>query len=225
MTHHKSISLLVVLLICMLSGACGSDVSDENPSEGSSPGDCNDGADNDGDGDFDCNDSGCAGSMLCASNVDAGTSCSLMACGTSCVDTETDASNCGSCGRQCLDGFSCVLGECLGVLRIDVPSEESFSCLSVCAGFNSTISCSQSCSVVEHDGNDCSSDSRQLDLIPGGGDTGAVGHYCKDGTTCPDPTDADVRSNLLSCDADPFRFLGLGCRSEIAWLDCCCIEQ
>ena len=38
--------------------------------------------------------------------------CSLTLCGTTCVDTQDDPNNCGSCNTQCVGG-TCALGRCL----------------------------------------------------------------------------------------------------------------
>jgi hypothetical protein len=37
----------------------------------------------------------------------------LSLCGETCVDLNTDDSNCGSCGNQCVDLASCFGGECI----------------------------------------------------------------------------------------------------------------
>jgi alpha-tubulin suppressor-like RCC1 family protein len=38
--------------------------------------------------------------------------CSGTVCGAECVDTSSDAQNCGKCGVACLGGFSCAAGVC-----------------------------------------------------------------------------------------------------------------
>ncbi len=37
---------------------------------------------------------------------------SFSICGPACVDTDFSRSNCGECGRKCLDGQSCSFGKC-----------------------------------------------------------------------------------------------------------------
>lgn len=55
-------------------------------------------------------DSGVAGSGGSGA-ADAG--CSQTLCGGVCVDTQTDASNCGTCGNACATGASCQSGGCV----------------------------------------------------------------------------------------------------------------
>lgn len=49
-----------------------------------------------------------------ATVTDAGSSCSApqTQCGASCVDTKTDTSNCGGCGKACVAGQVCSAGTC-----------------------------------------------------------------------------------------------------------------
>jgi hypothetical protein len=61
---------------------------------------CNDGADNDCDGLKDCADPDCL-------RAQCGGSTNQRCCGTTCVDTETDPSNCQGCGTVCAAGHLC----------------------------------------------------------------------------------------------------------------------
>lgn len=49
----------------------------------------------------------CAGEQIC--------------CGESCVDTSSDAQNCGSCGQECIVGRSCSSGACVGWTTVADP--------------------------------------------------------------------------------------------------------
>jgi hypothetical protein len=72
---------VVVLTVCFgiaVSGlGCGGEGVDQSSRgfrvEGTEAGDCEDNADNDADGLFDCDDPGCAGSSVCAAEIDGGT--------------------------------------------------------------------------------------------------------------------------------------------------------
>ena len=46
--------------------------------------------------------------------TDAGGGCPVAMCGAACVDTATDASNCGACGRACAADQTCAGGMCTG---------------------------------------------------------------------------------------------------------------
>lgn len=68
-----------------------------------------------------CSGDGCGGSLYCGFCsggqlcIDGACSCPLV-CGGSCVDPNTDASHCGSCGTSCASGETCEAGLCLTVL-------------------------------------------------------------------------------------------------------------
>ena len=59
------------------------------------------------------------GTATCSSACSwGGCSCNAGStlCGSTCVSTQTDTANCGSCGNTCLTGSSCQGGQCSGVL-------------------------------------------------------------------------------------------------------------
>ncbi len=58
-------------------------------------------------------DSDCPSGDVCSAGLCLSTTqCTLTTCGTACVDTQTDANNCGACGDACPSGESCVAGAC-----------------------------------------------------------------------------------------------------------------
>lgn len=58
--------------------------------------------------------------------VDAGCGSGWALCGASCVDLETDPSNCGACDRGCESGWTCSSGSCWDPpVRISVAPEHS----------------------------------------------------------------------------------------------------
>ncbi len=72
--------------------------------------------------------------------VDAG-SCDGSTCGVQCVDLQTDAKNCGTCGHACGTGFQCTAGQC-GNDVTDVAAGANHGCALfrdqrvACWGFN-----------------------------------------------------------------------------------------
>ena len=64
-----------------------------------------------------------------------GGSCPMTLCAGVCVDTESDAKNCGGCGNTCPAGASCMSGKC------------------VCPG-NETL-CTKMCVDMSHDASNC----------------------------------------------------------------------
>ncbi len=48
-------------------------------------------------------------------------------CGTACVDLQTSAQNCGTCGNACKSGISCITGKC-GDTIVDVAASTSNAC-------------------------------------------------------------------------------------------------
>ncbi len=55
---------------------------------------------------------GTAGASGASGTAGAAGACSLTLCGGACVDTQTDVTNCGSCGHQCATGGFCTNGDC-----------------------------------------------------------------------------------------------------------------
>ncbi len=47
--------------------------------------------------------------------------CTLMVCGTTCVDLMIDPAHCGMCGRGCAAGETCVAGACTGTAGCTAP--------------------------------------------------------------------------------------------------------
>ena len=50
--------------------------------------------------------------------------CTLMVCGTTCVDLMVDPSNCGACGQGCVSGQTCVAGQCTATVNCTAPEIE-----------------------------------------------------------------------------------------------------
>ena len=67
-----------------------------------------------------------AASCGCGGNPpgnDGGTNCAIgqSSCDGQCVDTTTNAQNCGACARACTTGQSCIGGTCYAASCTDVP--------------------------------------------------------------------------------------------------------
>ncbi len=110
---------------------------------------------------------------------------SQTACGTKCVDTQTDADNCGSCGNSC-NGKACVSGmcqtsmgntctTCQATADTTTCSSEYTSCTGEC---KSLLTCTMAC-----DG-DTTCESTCLSTYPNG-ETAFEGYWgCLCGTAC-----------------------------------------
>src|SRR5262249_20716051 len=78
-----------------------------------------------------------------------------MQCGGTCIDTHMDDSNCGTCGKQCSSGRSCVRGDCdcsasatdCGGKCVDTSSDPQHcgGCNTVCSGACLSGQCSTMC--------------------------------------------------------------------------------
>ncbi|MGB8298061.1 MAG: carboxypeptidase regulatory-like domain-containing protein, partial [Polyangia bacterium] len=102
----------------------------------------------------------------------------LTACGSVCVDTNSDANNCGACGTACQTGATCVSGVCT----------------SVCPA--GTTSCGNDCVNLQTNPNDCGS----CGNVCSSGQTCAAGACtttCVDGTM-PGPTGIPVYIDVSS---------------------------
>jgi hypothetical protein len=91
---------------------------------------CQDGTDNDCDGFVDCADNDCRARVCVAGMND------FRCCGGTCVDTNTDEQNCGSCGAVCTAGEECRSGpddhgRCQCARDADCPSRGQWSCVSL----------------------------------------------------------------------------------------------
>lgn len=89
---------------------------------------------------------------LCTSTTDCaaiglGTAC----CGDTCVDTNADPNNCGSCGHVCGHGQPCENGNCTGCQQNSDCSTGEICCTSMCANIETDVNNCGSC------GNQCQS--------------------------------------------------------------------
>ena len=129
------------ILLCFATGfaatACGSSSSDCDSTRTCGGGQS--GTDAGGGSGGSSGDSGVAGS---SGNGAADAGCPHTLCGSSCVDTQTSASNCGSCGNACATGATCQSGACV------CPGGEA-ACSGVCVDANANADncgrCGHSC--------------------------------------------------------------------------------
>jgi len=117
-------------------------------------------------------------------------------CGKTCVNTGTDAQNCGGCGNRCANGAACLGGQCKPPTTTQCPAGQ-FRCGGQCVDPSSDESHCGSC------GNRCQGDLTCLDGLCGcadGSDTqcgslcvdtqtdeencGSCGNTCGDNETC-----------------------------------------
>lgn len=123
----------------------------------------------------------------CGPDCSAGATCSSAGtcvcgagrtyCGASCVDTATDAANCGGCGRSC-SGGTCTGGSCLcpsgltacarGCVDLSMDSGACGSCDVQCNILSGPACCSGTCTFLPVDAANC----------------GMCGHTCLAGQTC-----------------------------------------
>jgi hypothetical protein len=191
---------------------------------------CTDGLDNDADGYIDCADQDCAGTAACM-GPDGGV-CTMTMCGAACVNTMTDDRNCGGCGKSCPNDFTCSGGGCAAVFRKEVISTSNVpSCNEVCAQVGR--SCAKRCS-AEMLGMTmgCTATFQRRALSVDTGTLAGLGHWCRSGFNCPDPsTDLYISSQSISdpspaqddCAAAPSPLILGSCESTIKWIDCCCV--
>ena len=128
---------------------------------------CGDGTDNDCDGLTDCADPDCA-------RLQCGASVNQRCCGTTCVNTETDAANCQGCGLACASGQTCK--------RITDESGTRGHC--TCAG--TTSQCPKSPAQVCRTGNGDGQDNLCACDFVNTGNTG-----CAEGQVCSDVAKAN----------------------------------
>ena len=71
---------------------------------------------------------GGGGSGTTGTEGGGGSSCSGLICGDACVDSSTDASNCGACGKTCASGYGCAGGVC-GNVPLEVTAGGLRTCV------------------------------------------------------------------------------------------------
>jgi len=130
--------------------------------------------------------------MSDASSDAAGCAAGQMTCGGRCVDTQSDAMNCGACGVTCAAGQLCVAGAC----RSDCPAPR--------------MMCGASCIDVQTDGTNCGMCGRACPAPANAASTCAMGvcglGACNAGfSDCDrDPSngcEVDTRSSAMNCGA------------------------
>src|SRR5438094_23939 len=100
--------------------------------------------------------------------IDGGGGCTTM-CGGMCVDTKTDANNCGKCGTACPMGATCVQGSCQCAMS---QTKCGSTCVDTKTDTNNCGKCGTSCG---GDGG----------MIMGGGTWGCAMGSCT--IMCPSP--------------------------------------
>ena len=135
----------------------------------------------------------------CASNVCSGgmSTCSapMAMCGSVCVNTQTDATNCGACGRACTAGQSCVTGVCTGGSTCTAPMT---MCSGLCVNTQTDASNCGLCGRVCPTGQACSAGACTttcasprtmcsglcVDTLTDASNCGLCGRVCPTGQTC-----------------------------------------
>lgn len=139
---------------------------------------CGDGNDNDGNGLTDCDDPACAQDPACAPCPTGQTRCN----GT-CVDTQTDNANCGSCGNACTSGETCQAGVCTGGPGCGSGQTE----------------CNGVCTDTQTDPANCGSCANAC--APGQSCTGGACTGCETGKTDCNGTCVDLNGDEANCGA------------------------
>ncbi len=105
----------------------------------------------------------------------------LTACGSVCVDTNSDANNCGACGAACQTGATCVSGVCTSVCPAGMTS-----CGNVCVNLQTSPNDCGACGNVCSSGKTCAA-----------GTCSIATTTCVDGTM-PSPTGIPVYIDVSS---------------------------
>lgn len=131
-----------------------------------------------------------AGVCRCGAGMCTGSS---TCCGTTCVDTQTNAANCGMCGMVCPTGRACTAGSCAVACTVSCPAGTTCSgaqCLCGTGPSARACSASETC---------CSGTCTRTDTAA---NCGACGRTCAGSEECCSGTcrntNAD-RSNCGSC--------------------------
>ena len=121
----------------------------------------------------------CAGSLACESAGSCGCQNGLTACGTACVNTQSDFNNCGGCSHPCTAPQVCAAGSCSATCQ---------------AGYDN---CSGSCADLQTDATHCG----RCDLACSPGATCAAGKcVCPGGLMdCPGAGCTDVATDPSNC--------------------------
>jgi len=174
--RQKAIGFVVMAMaIAGAAGACatGGSATDTHPSRDGSAPHTDSGTGNDGS--TTPKDSGTTPKDS-STPIQDGSTCNLTVCGSLCVDTTMDDSNCGQCGHACSGGSSCSNStcQCSGGMTL---------CSGVCVDTMTDNSNCGSCGAPCTGGSTCTSGTCQTQTTSSAPPQGTCAHDLCDGTT------------------------------------------